>query len=205
MDAESDEWLRLLHSANPRRETGIARLHEQMLRAAHAEVRRRQTRITGIELDDIAQQAASDATVAVLDKLTTFRGESRFTTWAYKFVILEVANKLGRHYWRNAPAVLETEDWKRLPERFGVDPSQHAEAGELTAAIRRAVETTLTARQRQMFVDIVVKGIPLDALCSKRGANRNAVYKAVFEARRKIREFLVANEYLTDHAALDKS
>lgn len=205
MDAESDEWLRLLHSANPRRETGIARLHEQMLRAAHSEVRRRQTRISGIELDDIAQQAASDATVAVLDKLPTFRGESRFTTWAYKFVILEVANKLGRHYWRNPPVALQTEDWNRLPERFGVDPSQHAEAAELTAAIRRAVETTLTDRQRQMFVDIVVKGIPLDALCIKRGVNRNAVYKAVFEARRKIREFLVANEYLTDHAALDKS
>lgn len=205
MDAESQEWLRLLHSSNPRRDSGIARLHEQLLRAAHSEVRRRHTRITGIELDDIAQQAASDATVAVLEKLATFRGESRFTTWAYKFVILEVANKLGRHYWRNPPVALQTEDWNRLPERFSVDPSQHAEAVELTAAIRRAVETTLTERQRQMFVDIVVKGIPLDALVIKLGVNRNAVYKAVFEARRKIREFLVANEYLTDHAALDKS
>ena len=99
MDAESREWLRLLHSTYPRRESEIARLHEQLLRAAHNEVRRRHTRITGVELDDIAQQAASDATVAVLAKLATFRGDSRFTTWAYKFVILEVASKLGRHYW----------------------------------------------------------------------------------------------------------
>lgn len=205
MDADSREWLQLLHAANTQRDTGIARLREQLLRAAHREVRRRHTRFTGIELDDIAQQAASDATVAVLDKLATFRGESRFTTWAYKFVILEVANKLGRHYWRDPAVALPTEDWNRLPERFGVDPSQHAEAAELTAAIRRAVETTLTERQRQMFVDIVVNGIPLDALVAKLGVNRNAIYKAVFEARRKIREFLVANDYLTDHVALDKS
>lgn len=205
MDADSREWLQLLHAANTQRDTGIARLRDQLLRAARREVRRRHTRFTGIELDDIAQQAASDATVAVLDKLATFRGESRFTTWAYKFVILEVANKLGRHYWRDPAVALPTEDWNRLPERFGVDPSQHAEAAELTAAIRRAVETTLTERQRQMFVDIVVNGIPLDALVAKLGVNRNAIYKAVFEARRKIREFLVANDYLTDHVALDKS
>ncbi|WP_396903871.1 RNA polymerase sigma factor [Mycolicibacterium phlei] len=205
MDAESREWLRILDAASTHRGDGITRLHAQLLRVARRGVHRRQTQITGVELDDIAAQVASDATMAVLTKLPTFRGESRFTTWAYRFVVLEVANKIGRHYWRNPPASLGDEDWDRLPQRFGVDPSQHAEAAELTDAIRRAVETALTERQRRMFVAIVLNGIPLDALVVKLGTNRNAVYKTIFEARRKIRDFLVANEYLTNHVALDKT
>jgi RNA polymerase sigma-70 factor (ECF subfamily) len=205
VDAESRDWLRLLHATGHTRDDAVARLHGRLLRVAHHEVRRRPTSVSGVELDDIAHQAASDATVAVLAKLVTFRGESRFTTWAYKFVVLEVSNKIGRHYWRNPSIALETEDWDRLPERFGVDPHSHAEAADLMAAIRRAVEITLTERQRQMFVDVVLNGIPLDALVIKRGVNRNAIYKTVFDARRKIRQFLVANEYLTDHVALDES
>lgn len=205
MDAESQDWLRLLHATDGSRDEAIRRLHERLSRVARHEVRRRQTPITGVELDDIAAQAASDATLAVLAKLVTFRGESRFTTWAYKFVILEVSNKVGRHYWRKPQVVLPPEDWDRLPERFGIDPSLHAEAAELTAAIQRAVETTLTERQRRMFIDIVVNGIPLDALVVKLGVNRNAIYKTIFEARRKIRGFLVANQYLTDRVALDES
>jgi RNA polymerase sigma-70 factor (ECF subfamily) len=207
VDAESREWLRLLDAgARPaERRAATARLHEKLLRVARREVRRRHTAITGAELDDIAQQAASDATLSILGKLDSFRGESRFTTWAYKFVILEVAHKIGRHFWRDPPVALDTEDWNRLPERFGIDPSAHAEAAELSTAIRHAVEATLTDRQRQMFVAIVVQGIPLDALVDKLGVSRNAIYKTIFDARRKIREFLVTNEYLTNHVALERS
>lgn len=206
MDAESREWLRLLDAGacGADRRIAIERLHDVLLRVARREVRRRHTAIAGTELDDIAQQAASDATLSILGKLDSFRGESRFTTWAYKFVILEVSNKLGRHYWRNPPVALDTEEWNRLPERFGIDPSEHAEAAELSAAIRHAVEATLTERQRQMFVAIVVQGIPLDALVDKLGVSRNAVYKTIFDARRKIREFLVTNQYLTNHVALER-
>jgi RNA polymerase sigma-70 factor (ECF subfamily) len=76
---------------------------------------------SGRELDDLAHQAAADAMLAILAKLGSFRGESRFTTWAYRFVVLEVSSKLGRHYWRRHPAEhLEAEDWDRLPDRLGV-------------------------------------------------------------------------------------
>jgi RNA polymerase sigma-70 factor (ECF subfamily) len=137
--------------------------------------------------------------VAILAKLPTFRGESRFTTWAYRFVILEVSTKLGRHHWRNNPAVwLQDEEWERLPDRFGFGPADRAEAAELLAAIRQAVDETLTVHQRRMFVAVVVNGVPLDALVARLGVNRNAIYKAVFDARRKIRAFLVANELLAD-------
>jgi RNA polymerase sigma-70 factor (ECF subfamily) len=199
-DAESQRWLTLLRDESQEREQAIAELHELLLRAARAELHRRGdgTRITGPELDDLAHQAAADATVAILAKLGQFRGESRFTTWAYKFVILEVSTKLGRHFWRTPAVALQSEDWDRLPVRFGLDPAEHSEARDLITALRRAVEEDLTDHQRRVFVAIVVIGIPLDALVVELGSNRNAIYKTMFDARGKLRAALAANGYLND-------
>jgi len=106
-----------------------------------------------------------------------FRGDSRFTTWAYKFVIFEVSAKLGRHYWRNPPVQVGGDAWERIPDRFGADPAQHAESRELAGALRRAVTEALSERQRRVFVAIIVDGIPLDALAAELGSTRNAIYK----------------------------
>jgi RNA polymerase sigma-70 factor (ECF subfamily) len=153
--------------------------------------------VTGPELDDVAHQAADDAMLAILAKTGDFRGESRFITWAYRFVILEVSSKLGRHYWRNPPVPLDAGQLERLPGRLGVDPHQHAESAAALAEVRRVVDDELTAHQRRVFVAIVIDGIPLDALAARLGLERNAIYKVVFDARRKIRRALVANGYLT--------
>jgi RNA polymerase sigma-70 factor (ECF subfamily) len=200
LDAESAEWLQCLAGAGVRREAAVARLHERLLRTARREVARRGPRlaISGPELDDLAYQAAADALVAILSKLGQFRGESRFTTWAYKFVIFEVSAKIGRHFWRHLAVPLDAEDWDRLPARFGVDPAHQAEWGDLFAALRRAVDTELTPRQREAFVAIVLNGVPLDTLVIHLGSGRNAIYKMLFDARRKLRAALVANGYL-DH------
>jgi RNA polymerase sigma-70 factor (ECF subfamily) len=193
LDPESAEWLRVLGGAGPRREAALARLHEMLLRIAQREARRRGPRmlIAGPELEDLAYQAAADALMAITGKLSQFRGESRFTTWAYRFVILEVSAKLGRHFWRRPDVRLAAADWDRLPGRFGLEPEQES-------GWRRAVDTELTARQREVFVAIVVNGVPLDALAVRLGSNRNAVYKVMFDARRKLRAVLAANGYLDD-------
>jgi RNA polymerase sigma-70 factor (ECF subfamily) len=198
-DPESAEWLRVLAEAGPRHEAALARLHEMLLRIAQAEARRRgpRMRITGPELEDLAYQAAADALMAITAKLSQFRAESRFTTWAYKFVILEVSAKLGRHFWRHPDVPLDAEDWDRLPGRFGFEPAQESEWRDLVAALRRAVDTELTPRQRDVFVAIILNEIPLDALAVKLGSNRNAIYKMMFDARRKLRAALAANGYLT--------
>jgi RNA polymerase sigma-70 factor (ECF subfamily) len=200
LDAESAEWLRVLAGAGPRRDAAMARLHEQLLRIARREVARRGPRlaITGPELEDLAYQAAADALLAMPAKLGQFRGESRFTTWACKFVILEVSAKLGRHFWRHPAVPLDAEDWDRLPARFGFDPAQEAEWRDLLAAVRHAVDTKLTPRQRQVFVAIVLNDVPLDALVTEFRSNRNAIYKMLFDARRKLRAALAANGYLSD-------
>jgi RNA polymerase sigma-70 factor, ECF subfamily len=200
LDPDSAEWLRVLADAGPGREAALARLHEMLLRIARGEARRRGPRLqlTGPELDDLAYQAAADALIAITGKLGQFRGESRFTTWAYKFVIFEVSAKIGRHFWRHPSVPLDAEDWERLPGRFGFDPAQEAEWRDLLAALRRAVDEVLTARQRKVFVALVLNGIPLDTLVIEMASNRNAIYKTMFDARRKLRAALVANGYISD-------
>jgi RNA polymerase sigma-70 factor, ECF subfamily len=171
-----------------------------LVRIAQGEVRRRAPRllITGPELDDLAHQAAADALVAITGKLGRFRGESRFTTWAYKFVIFEVSAKIGRHFWRHPAVAFDTEDWDQLPDRFGFDPAQQAEWRDLLAALHRAVDEKLTTRQRTVFVAIVLNDVPLDTLVIELGTNRNAIYKTLFDARRKLRAALATNGYVGD-------
>lgn len=201
LDEESAGWLgRLTDGNGTGREAAERELHGRLVRIALAEVRRRSatTPVTGPELDDVAHQAADDAMLAILAKLADFRGESRFITWAYRFVILEVSSKLGRHYWRDPPVPLDAGQWERLPDRLGLDPARHAEAAGILAEVRRVVDTELTGHQRRVFVAVVVDGIPLDALAARLGLQRNAIYKVIFDARRKIRRALVANGYLDD-------
>jgi RNA polymerase sigma-70 factor (ECF subfamily) len=200
-DDASAEWLSALTGTGAAHEAGLTRLHGLLVRVAVRELRRREAGawISGGELDDLAHQAADDAMLAILGKLGSFRGESRFTTWAYRFVVLEVSSKLGRHYWRQHPAGhLEAEDWDRLPDRLGAGPGEDAEHAELVKAVRQAVDETLTDHQRRLFVAVVLNEVPLDAVVARLGTNRNAVYKAIFDARRKVRGFLVANGYLEE-------
>jgi RNA polymerase sigma-70 factor (ECF subfamily) len=202
LDPDSVEWLRALTATGRDREVALARLHDLLLRIALTEVRRRGAvhRMAGPELEDVAYQSAADALVAITDKLGQFRGDSRFTTWAYKFVIFDVAAKLGRHAWRTPCVRLDTQDWERLPDPFGFEPAEQAERRELLAAVRTAVDEELTARQRQVFVAIAVDGKPLDALVAESGSSRGAIYKTMFDARRKLRAALVARGHLDDTA-----
>jgi RNA polymerase sigma-70 factor, ECF subfamily len=200
LDDESSAWLRGLGALGRERQAAEHELHARLVRIALAEVRRRSasTPVTGQELEDVAHQAAADAMLAILAKLGDFRGESRFITWAYRFVILGLSAKLGRHYWRNPPVALDAGQWERLPDRFGMDPARHAESAGILAEVRRVVDDELTVHQRRVFVAVVVDGIPLDALAVELGLTRNTIYKVIFDARRKIRRALVAKEYLED-------
>ena len=205
MDEDSSSWLAALRGQGAECRAAQAQLHELLLKAGLKEAYRRGpgARISGPELEDLAHQAANDAMVSLLHKLDSFRGESRFITWAYRFVVLEISSKLGRHFWRRPCIPLDTEEWDRLPERHGaLDPLAKAEHQDLIAAVKRAVDT-LTERQRLLFVATVVNGIPIDAMSARCGATPGAIYKAVFDARRKIRAYLTTNGYLEGEAGME--
>lgn len=195
LDDESARWVGELSAGDV---TAQRRLHELLVRIARAELSRRsgQLAVTGPEADDLSHQAAADAMVIILAKLGEFRGDSRFTTWAYTFVMFEVSAKVGRHFWRRPPVPLDGDDWDRLPERFGFGPAEASEARDLLDALRHAVEQDLTVHQREIFVALIVEAIPLDALVVRLGRNRNAIYKTLFDARRKVRAALAAKGYL---------
>jgi RNA polymerase sigma-70 factor, ECF subfamily len=101
--AADQAWLDALRARGETRERAVAELHALLLRAARFEIHRRRVslpHLRGDELDDIALQSADDALLAVLAKLDGYRGESRFTTWAYKFALLEAAVALRRRAWQ---------------------------------------------------------------------------------------------------------
>src|SRR2546429_4854552 len=137
LDPDSAGWLQMLAGTGPAREAALARLHEMLLRIARGEVGRRAPRLqlSGPELDDLAHHAAADALIAITGKLGQFRGESPFTTWAYKFVIFEVSAKIGRHFWRPPGVPLDAEDWDRLPDGTALTPCGEDFEG-LLAALR---------------------------------------------------------------------
>ena len=203
VDVESRGWLDALAPGSPERDDALTRLHGLLLRACRSELNRRRGRIRldGSELEDLAHQAADDALLSILRKLDTFRGASRFTTWAYKFAIVEVSSKLGRHFWQRPDLRLDESGWARLPDRFGMSPELAAQSRDLLDEVRRIVEHELTEWQRQVFLAIVVDAVPLDALVVKLDSTRNAIYKTMFDARRKMRATLVANGYLENMTA----
>ena len=148
-------------------------------RAASAQVR-------GEELDDLATQAADDALMAILRKLDDYRGESRFTTWAYKFALLEASVKVRRRAWRDREVQLEPAAWALVRDR-GLGPEAAVEGGELMAAVQHGIAERLTAHQRNVLVALTLNGVPIDVLAERLGTTRGALYKTLHDARRKLR------------------
>jgi len=193
-EVENREWLDALSVTGPGRDAAIARLHGLLLRAARHELGRRQaalSRVRGEELDDLATQAADDALVALLGKLGEFRGESRFTTWAYKFALLEAGVRLRRRAWQGREVVLEPDSWERLVDPAGA-AQELLEDAEVIERLRQAVESALTPHQRRVFVALALNGVPIDVLAERMETTRGALYKALHDARRKLRGELAA-------------
>ena len=188
LDAESADWLSALDAAGSAHDAAVERLHALLLRAAVTEVaRRRPTAPAAVgDLDDLANQAADDALMAVMKKLHTYRGDSRFTTWAYKFALLEAAAAMRRRPWHGRELPLEADGWARFPDGRTSPPGQ-AEASELINAIRDAITEVLTPHQRDVLVALTLNDVPIDVLAERRGTTRNALYKTLHDGRRKLR------------------
>jgi RNA polymerase sigma-70 factor, ECF subfamily len=192
LDDDSRAWLAALAPGRPDRDAAVARLHELLLRAARFEAGRRRGSLPHLgsrELDDLVHQAADDALVAVLGKLDTFRGQSRFTTWAYKFALLEAGVKLRRRAWQGREIAIDADGAPQLAD-LRPSPEAGAESNELLGAIGEAIERELTPRQRGVLIALALDGVPIDVLAERLGTTRGALYKTLHDARRKLRACL---------------
>jgi RNA polymerase sigma-70 factor (ECF subfamily) len=199
---DSETWLSPLRAGGEERELAVARLHALLLRAARFEAGRRRPTLPGIggkELDDLAVQAADDALLAVLSRLDTFRGASRFTTWAYKFAIYETAVKVRRRTWQYREVPLEPQAWALVPDP-GSLPQQHVEGAEVLAALRCGI-AALTPHQRDVLVAVAINDVPIDVLADRLGTTRGALYKTLHDARRRLRAHLAERGLLTTATA----
>jgi RNA polymerase sigma-70 factor, ECF subfamily len=191
LDAESQEWLRTLR-LDETREEAIARLHALLLRGARFEVARRRPmlpHLRGNDLDDIANEAADDALMSVLRRLDDFRGDSRFTTWVYKFALLEASAKLRKRAWQGREVPLEPEGWAIFSSAI-LEPDAEAEQSELLVTLQNAIAEVLTPHQRSVLIALALNGVPIDILAERLNTNRGALYKTLHDARRKLRKHL---------------
>lgn len=197
MTAGPDEsWIADLTLDGPAGQLALGRLHVVLLRASRHQVWRLRDQLPGAgatELEDIAQQAADDALVSVLRRLGSFQGRARFTTWAYKFGILHAGVAVRRQAWRNREVP--------LPDTFSPgdrapSPADLSEAAQLARAVERAIATVLTPHQRRVVLALLVDGVPIDVLADRLGTNRNALYKALHDARKRLRTALAEDGYL---------
>ncbi|MGH9299961.1 MAG: RNA polymerase sigma factor [Acidimicrobiales bacterium] len=193
-----EDLLLRLRASGPDRDNAVRELRALMLRAARYQVSRMHDvggRLGRRRLDDIASAAADEATVAALTRLNTFEGRSRFTTWAYKFGILQALVEVRRASWSDREI-----DLAALGELAAVSPSPEAsvETSDFVAAVHEAIDSELTSHQRRIVLALVMEGVPPDVLAERLGSTRNAIYKTLHDARVRLRAHLTRRGYLPE-------
>ena len=190
LDPESRTWLEQLHARGPVRDAAVTRLHALLLREARYEVRRRTAALvhpSGHDLEDLAVQAADDALVAILAKLEDFRGDALFTTWARRFAALEVPGEIRRRLGHARETPNDDDAW--LADRpDSQDPEQLVEFRDLARTVGRVIAERLTARQREVLLAMTVDEVPTEQLARQLDSTPGALYKALHDARAKLRE-----------------
>jgi RNA polymerase sigma-70 factor (ECF subfamily) len=178
-DADSAGWVEALSATGRPHDDAMQRLHALLLRASRFEVARRRQALGYVrdDLDDLATQAADDALMAIMAKLHTYRGDSRFTTWAYKFAVLEAGVKVRRRAWHEREIPLEEDGWARLPDR-GTTPARDLETAEMLGAVRTAIT---------VLIAVTLNDVPIDVLADRLATTRGALYKTLHDARKNLR------------------
>jgi len=196
--ASDEPWVSDLNDPGPPGHVAQRSLHDLLLRATRHQVWRLRSQLPGAgpaDLEDLAQQAADDALVAVLGKLATFEGRSRFSTWVYKFGVLHAGVAVRRQAWRHREVA--------LPDSFDVPddgsaPEGYVQADDLSRAVQAAIATVLTPHQRRVTLALLIDQVPIDVLAERLNTNRNALYKTLHDARQRLRTSLLASGHLDE-------
>jgi RNA polymerase sigma-70 factor, ECF subfamily len=196
----NEEWLHDLSASGATQEAAIADLRDLLLRASLFFFSRNLGDFQGLNRDEITQRAedcAQDALIAVMNHLPDFRGDSKFSTWAYKFAI-NISLMASRHErWKGISLdELASSDegnffeWMMQDKSDEIAPERSAMQGEIRNIIREVIERDLTERQRRVLFMMVFNDVPMDEVVRHLDTNRNAVYKMLHDARRKLKSGL---------------
>ena len=201
----NEEWLNDLRAGGAIQEAAVADLRDLLLRAALYFFSRNVGDFKGLHRDEILQRAedcAQDALITVMQHLPDFRGDSKFTTWAYKFAINIAMVAARRERWKGISLdELVSSDKEYLSESILEDkstsavPEQSAAQTEIREILREVIEHELTNKQRQVLVLMIFNEVPMDEVVRYLGTNRNAVYKMLHDARRKLKIGLQARGF----------
>jgi len=201
----NEEWLHDLRGSGTAQENAIADLRDLLLRAALYFFSRNLDDFGGLNRDEILQRAedcAQDALIALMDHLQDFRGDSKFTTWAYKFAINFALMSARQERWKGVsldelPFSNEAAFFDRVMQdkSYGVSPDRSSQQNEVRETVQDVIEHDLTDKQRRVLLMMVFNEVPMDEVVRHLGANRNAVYKMLHDARRKLKSGLQARGF----------
>jgi len=196
----NQEWYHDLTAGGESQEAAIADLRNILLRAALYFFSRNLSDFGGLSRDEILQQAedcAQDALIAVMNHLSDFRGDSKFSTWAYKFAINIALMAARRERWKGVsidelsdPEEDAFSEWVMRDKPDSISPEQSAMQEELRSVIRNVIDHDLTDKQRQVLRLMVFNEVPMDEVVRHMGTNRNSVYKLLHDARLKLKSGL---------------
>jgi len=192
VDTHADTWADDHGGVGQPAGTAVARLREVLLDTARAELDRRRDQLPpGAEAGGLAREAATSALAAIVADLGE-RSSVPFPIWAGKFVMAEVSTKIAQQQWRAGAVPAAGGEW--VARLAAAAPGQDGVLGSL----RQGVERDLTEQQRIVFQAVQLGGVPVDVLALEFGSTRSAIYKSMFEARRRLGDRLAADGHNPD-------
>ncbi len=193
----NEEWLHDLRSEGPEQQEAINDLRQYLLRAILYFFSQNPGDLRGLardEIEQVGQDLAQDALLTILKHLDEFRGESKFTTWAYRFAINMSLVEARRQRWKNVSLdnMLSNAELPdvQFEDENAANPELQARRQEIWSAVRDVIDHDLTPRQREILTAIALEDVPMDVVTQRLGTNRNAVYKMLHDARSKLRKSL---------------
>jgi RNA polymerase sigma-70 factor (ECF subfamily) len=197
------EWLQALQEPGDVQQETIAELREYLLRAAFVYLRDRRPELSGVSssvLYELAEDFAQNALIAIRDNLDNFRGDSKFTTWAYRFVINEAAGELRKRRYRNISLddLMEQETavfTTLLKTDTRLDPESETGRQELIKFLLHVIQNELNERQRIAILGIHFQGRSMQEVAELLETSPNTLYKILHDARKKIKAKLLARHY----------
>jgi RNA polymerase sigma-70 factor, ECF subfamily len=197
----NEEWLDELRGEPAAQQVALTDLRQRLQRSVYYYLSQERSDLRGLsqtELQDMAEDLAQDAVLRVMDNLAAFRGESRFTTWANKIAVRLAISDLRRARYKDFSLDELTSVGEFLPAEASLvgeappNPETAAEREDVRAKIEQTFRAALSERQYQALVAVALRGVPMDVVAEQMGTNRNALYKLIHDARRKLRDALEA-------------